>query len=636
MNRQNPEESFMALALDSIRRYDRLTDISAMKKLLERYTLTRDENTRRFIRSRVINILFGLRQRFPGQELVEVAADFVDSTEGIEIGDLALGGNSNVRLKLKKDDFNKNILVIGSVGHGKTSLIFNMLKRLHETGTNFIVFDSKRDYPSLALCDDTMYLNRENLRLNPLDPPEGVPFEEWAVHFADLFSHSFSLLIGSRDFLLDSLLKFYRRAGIERPSLQDYLRYLESCTERNDYVKVVRGRISALLSSSKVFSSNKGLDLSALDAYSLVISIERLGIAEQSFIVSFFLYYYFFMNLGSPSRRGKLNKVIAIDDAHRILDVNKERDSAMGLPLLHSMIAKMRELGIGFIFSDQQLSSVLSSAIQNTNTKFIGRINLLSDLHMIFGKNYSAQTESAVTSLKPKEFLMISDRVMPYGILRADEVIIDKDIDEATLLAANMRFGSIASVNEQEDNLLEKKFLSELSKEPFVNISLHSKNLSSFLSVEEFDSVRRKLADEGIIGEFKLTISKGKQSKFLYIKKSAKLEEYGADYKSFGYNEFAKDVLRSLVIKKLKASGSNFEEDDCGVLVRDKMTYIFFMDDGSGIARITESPFKSVINVIDDDTDPSSVTLNVMRYSEKGANINFSIIKICRFCEFSC
>ena len=632
MKKENPEESFMMLALDSIKRYDRLVDTGKIKKLLDRYLRTRDERMRTFIRSRIVNIVIGLRQKFPGQELIEAAPDFMDTAEGIEIGDLSLGGNSSVRFRLTKDDFNKNILVIGSVGHGKTSLIFSMLRKLHDAGTDFIVFDSKRDYPSLAMCDNTIYFNRDNLRINPLEPPKGVPFEEWAVHFADLFSHSFALLIGSRDFLLESLLKFYRHSGLEKPALQDYLDYLESSTERNDYIKVVRGRISALLSSSSVFGSRDALDISSLDHYSLVVSIERLGMAEQSFLVSFFLYYFFFMNINSPSVRGRLSKVIAIDDAHRVLDVNKERDSAMGLPLLHSMIAKMRELGIGFIFSDQQLSSVLSSAIQNTNTKLIGRVNLLSDLNMVFGKNYTAQTESVITSLKPKEFLLVSDRIRPYGILKADEVMIDKNIDEDSLLAGDMRFGTLLPINSQEENSLERRFLSEISKEPFVNIISHSKNLERLMSKEDFDFIRRKLYDEGVIGELRIKMQDGKTWKFLYI--TNKDDAHPTTYNSFGRDSFAKGVLRSLAASKLKAMNVRFEEDEYGFLVRDKMVYITFMDDGSGLAKISESPFKAIIDIVDDDADTLSITATVLKSIKNEMSTDFSKIKVCRFCDF--
>ena len=96
--------------------------------------------------------------------------------------------------------------------------------------------------------------------------------------------------------------------------------------------------------------------------------------------------------------------------------------------LLHSIIAKIRELGFGFIFSDQQLSSVLSSAIQNTNTKFIGRINLYSDLYKILPGN-SDVIINYISKLKKSQFLVFNENISPFGLFETDRIAIDKAID---------------------------------------------------------------------------------------------------------------------------------------------------------------------------------------------------------------
>lgn len=436
-------DKLAASVLERVEKYGKFTDVSDVKKILERYFRTYEFRTKAFLMSRAMHKLRNIQRRFPMIDFSENPPEITELSAGVRVGDIMMGDKPYVGLNLSKDDLNKNVLVIASVGYGKTSLIYNILSGLKKEGVTYLVFDLKRDYASLALEENTVYLDNGNMMINPLDPPPGVSKREWAAHVADAISHSFALLMGSRDFLLDSLIRFYEILPKDRtPSLPDFLVYLESAKVKNRYIAVIKGRIKSLLSSTDVFS---GYDTSLyeLDNRNVVMSIDGLGLAEQSFLVSMVLFYIYHMNVNDPEKRKGLYKVIAIDDSHTILDVNKEKDYAMGIPLLHHVISKMRELGVGFLFADQQASSLISSAIQNSNTKFIGRLNLTQDFKLLFGESYGKELEEKVHKLAPGEFVMLSPKIRPSCTVRVDRVRIEKNVDRDFLCRKNIDFEGI-------------------------------------------------------------------------------------------------------------------------------------------------------------------------------------------------
>ena len=367
--------------VEKLRFLREITDTSKIDNLILRLSKTKEPEMQAFLLSKITSEFQRLEEMFP---VSDPSFPLIKRREaGIEIGNLIYKDQNIGRFSLSTEDLNRNMLIVGSTGHGKTSLIYNILRKASEKGIKYLVFDMKKDYKALGLKEDTVYIDASELRINPLEAPMNTNEKEWAVHFADIFSDSFSLLIGSRDYLLENTINLFSSWNSNYPPrLSDLLLYITLNGKKNDYFKVIEGRLKSLISSSSMFDCNLGISFDNLKEKNIVIGIENVGTAEQYFLVSFILSSFYYSNLGL-NVNNKFKRLVVIDDAHTILDVNREKDYAKGIPVIHSIIAKIRELGFGFIFSDQQLSSVLSSAIQNTNTKFIGRINLYSDLYKI-------------------------------------------------------------------------------------------------------------------------------------------------------------------------------------------------------------------------------------------------------------
>jgi hypothetical protein len=629
-------------AVLKVNRYGRLTDVSNITAMLERVAKTADFEMKAFLLQRVFSMLNALESRFPLADAMEEPPEIRPMPGNISLGSIVDGAGGSIDFKLSKEDLNKNILIAAAVGHGKTSLIYNLLTQLKGEDLAYLVFDLKRDYKSLALEEDTIYLDAGSLRINPFEPPAGVPFKEWAVHLVDTFSHAFSLLIGSRDFLLRSMLDFYDSTDDKGAvTLPNFLCFLDEMHVRSEYFKVVQGRIAALLASSDIFSCGNGIDISGLDKFNVVIGMDKLGLPEQFFVFSLVLSHLFYMNINDPTKRGNLYKVIVVDDAHTLLDVNRERDYAMGIPVIHQIIAKMRELGVGFIFADQQMSSLISGVIQNSNTKFIGRINMMDDLNRVFGRALDTQVVKTVSTLNTGEFLVLSDKATPFCVMEARRIKMNKDIDDV-LVQINQRgykkflYHSI----ESDDLSIIRQFMSEVSKNPESDSMAHKKNLSPAIDSRKFDIVRQKLLKDNLIDEISLRTSEGKTSKFIYLKASAaeKIEDISINEKPVLWERdvFAKMVLKRLIIQKLTAQHIEFTEDETGLLLGGfKKVYITFMDKGDALSKIMETAFYKVIDVVDDSITESTVLLRLRKISKPEALVNLKNLRVFEPADFN-
>ena len=190
--------------LEKLRFLREITDTSKIDSLILRLSKTKEPEMQAFLLSKITSEFKRLEEAFP---ISDSSFPLVKrKEEGLEIGNLIYKDQNIGRFSLSIEDLNRNMLIVGSTGHGKTSLIYNILRKASEKGIKYLVFDMKKDYNALGLKKDTVYIDASKLRINPLEAPMNTNEKEWAVHFADIFSDSFSLLIGSRDYLLENTI----------------------------------------------------------------------------------------------------------------------------------------------------------------------------------------------------------------------------------------------------------------------------------------------------------------------------------------------------------------------------------------------------------------------------------------------
>ncbi|MCW1295818.1 MAG: DUF87 domain-containing protein [Candidatus Parvarchaeota archaeon] len=619
--------------VEKLRFLREITDTSKIDNLILRLSKTKEPEMQAFLLSKITSEFQRLEEMFP---VSDPSFPLIKRREaGIEIGNLIYKDQNIGRFSLSTEDLNRNMLIVGSTGHGKTSLIYNILRKASEKGIKYLVFDMKKDYKALGLKEDTVYIDASELRINPLEAPMNTNEKEWAVHFADIFSDSFSLLIGSRDYLLENTINLFSSWNSNYPPrLSDLLLYITLNGKKNDYFKVIEGRLKSLISSSSMFDCNLGISFDNLKEKNIVIGIENVGTVEQYFLVSFILSSFYYSNLGL-NVNNQFKRLVVIDDAHTILDVNREKDYAKGIPVIHSIIAKIRELGFGFIFSDQQLSSVLSSAIQNTNTKFIGRINLYSDLYKILPVN-SDITMDYISKLKKSQFLVFNENISPFCLFEADKIAIDKAIDPS-LFAVKREVDEEFYSFFKADNMSvkEEAFLNEVNTNYFLNLTLHIQNLSKIMDKEEFDSIKNKLLKSKTISQVSLDFPSGKTSKFLFINKDNSEKIKIRDFNPLTEEEFFNNLFKYLVSSQLKASKVNFEEYEEGFLIKGLLKKYILVDYNiKSLKRILETKFDSVIFLVKDDLSEQDVLAELIRESDEKSLLNIKALKIVHYKDF--
>ncbi len=618
--------------LEKLRFLREITDTNKIDNLILRLSKTKEPEMQAFLLSKITSEFQRLVEMFP---ISDPSFPLVKRKEaGLEIGNLIYKDQNIGRFSLSVEDLNRNLLIVGSTGHGKTSLIYNILRRASEKGIKYLVFDMKKDYNALGLKKDTVYIDAKDLKINPLEAPINTNEKEWAVHFADIFSDSFSLLIGSRDYLLENTINLFSSWNSNYPPrLSDLLLYITLNGKKNDYFKVIEGRLKSLVSSSSMFDCNLGISFENLKDKNIVVGIENVGTAEQYFLVSFILSSFYYSNLGL--RKNQFKRLVVIDDAHTVLDANKEKDYAKGIPVIHSIIAKIRELGFGFIFSDQQLSSVLSSAIQNTNTKFIGRINLYSDLYKILPGN-SDVIMDYISKLKKSQFLVFNENVSPFCLFEADKIAIDKATDPSLFAVkreVDKEFYTFFKADSM--SLKEEAFLNEVNSNYFLNLTLHMQNLSNVMNKEEFDSIKNKLLKSKAISQVSLDFSTGKTSKFLFINKDNGEKLKIKDLNPLTEEEFFKNLFKYFVSNQLKTSKVNFEEYEEGFLIKGLLKKYILVDYNiKSLKRILETKFDSVIFLVKDNLSEQDVLAELIRESDEKSLLNIKALKIVHYKDF--
>ncbi|WP_237561350.1 ATP-binding protein [Halostella pelagica] len=273
----------------------------------------------------------------------------------------------------------KHLLVIGQSGAGKTSLFYNLLPQLD---VPFWSFDLKQDYRHLTTqMDDLLVLPWTELKFNPLVPPPGVRPRRWAQVVSEIFGHATSLLSGSKNYLVKSILELYRLYDLfeedsspypsfhelEQSLTSDPINYMR---KNSNYRDTVLNRVEAMnLGSGTVFDCSQGYSLEELLTRNVIFEFDGLNRDTQNFLMEILFAYVYEYRLAQAHRSQDLNHVFVLDEAKQVFSVYKERQDEAGIPAVDELTAKMREFGEGLIVADQEASKLTDSIKANTYTK---------------------------------------------------------------------------------------------------------------------------------------------------------------------------------------------------------------------------------------------------------------------------
>jgi len=280
---------------------------------------------------------------------------------------------------IEEEDLAKHMLTVGQSGSGKTTLIYTLLSQID---VPYWAFDLKQDYRHLINEDpELLVLPWTELEFNPLAPPPGVPPRRWAQVFSEMFGHATSLLSGSKNYLLKSVIELYRFYGLfdecspPYPSLHELEAVLASdkisyVRKKANYRDTVLNRVEAMnLGAGTIFDCSEGFDLETLLQRDVIFEFDGLNRDIQNFVMEILLAAVYEYRLAQTHRDTGLNHLFVLDEGKQVFSVYKERQEAAGIPSIDDLTAKLREFGEGLLVADQEVSKLTDSIKANTYTK---------------------------------------------------------------------------------------------------------------------------------------------------------------------------------------------------------------------------------------------------------------------------
>jgi hypothetical protein len=279
----------------------------------------------------------------------------------------------------------------------------------------FQIMDFKEDYSFmikyLKNCIAVRPDNSAELLFNPLLPPLNkssgeflINYKIWANVFCEIFCQAFGLLTGSKFMLIQYLLELYRLANEKGfiPNIPDLLRFIENkgCPKRQTWANFWQRIVNRLRALDDLFADafecQRGF-LPDLTEMSVIWRMSRLSGEFQVFLTTFICSYFmnYFIEIGN---RGKLQMLIILDDATKLMDVALDFRYEVGLVTQQKLFKTVREFGIGLILADQSIRDLSRVVPANTFTKIAFCVVSGEDA-LILGKHLSLD-EPQMDSLK--------------------------------------------------------------------------------------------------------------------------------------------------------------------------------------------------------------------------------------------
>lgn len=268
--------------------------------------------------------------------------------------------------------------------------------------------------PLLNVSRDILFDSFQGvIKLNPLEPVQGIKRTEWASIFSDFYIQAFRLYEGSKGFLIECLNTLYSRNEElgKYPSLSDLFYYVKSLnfpavSRSARYQESILNRLGSLIygSLSSVFDCSRGHINNLINTHT-VFEILYLTSEQQVFMVNYLLSYLFYHKLIHDKG---VRHFVGIDDANLIFDKSFEMRPDMGLPIIHHLLTTVRKNKINLFVCSQTPHQLGASIHSNSFAKAMFSLSNGHDLEFMFRSMGIKDEEQKAYCYKlaPREMVM--------------------------------------------------------------------------------------------------------------------------------------------------------------------------------------------------------------------------------------
>ena len=552
-------------------------DKDFIEKLLVVYSLENDK--REESRQEVDSILntFSHKIVFCDKPILECPSK-QECLGEIKIGKVMQGDEILWDFGLSLEELNQHTLITGRSGCGKTTLIVQIVKELLRRKIPFLIFDYKLDYRALIrVYPQLLVINWRDLRINPLEPPLKVSFQEWKQQFLNIFGHVQGVWHGSTQYLLEAIDRTFEEKG-RIPTIEEVYKKVveknETSRKMQEYASVVETRLYGLLSKlgSTINSQETLIDMEKLLEMPVVLELHGLGRDEATLIVLWF-FYWIYAYRRARGVRGRLLHVLIIDEAKRILTASEQYSQTTaeysGIPPADLVCDEIRDFGEGIITSDQEPTKLSNSLKANTYTKITGNLGNGKDISDIAeAMDLSEEEREVITKLKRGEWLVkLAGRyVKPFTIKSLDfpleKNVSDEELKQRmkTAIENLLRKGGEEKTKELSLSEDSWKLLENINSHPFNGIVSRQKELG--ISATRLEKAKHELISNGLVKQLSISLSKRRPTSFLVLTDKALqiLEAKGIDisvWKHVGNVGFEHMLYQVLIRWELKKLGYN-------------------------------------------------------------------------------
>jgi len=281
----------------------------------------------------------------------------------------------------------------------------------------------------LKVSRDILIVTFNEIKLNPLEPVEGMKATEWASIFADLWIQAFRLYEGSKGFLIECLNTLYlKHEKTGYPSLFDLYYYVRALhfpaiSRSARFQESVLNRLGGLIygSLAHVYDCSRG-HINDLIRNHAVFEILYLTSEQQVFMVNYLLSYLFYHKMIHETG---LRHFVGIDDANLIFDRSFELRPEIGLPIIHHLLTTVRKNKINIFCCTQTPHQLGASIHSNSFAKIMFSLSYGKDLEFMFqSMGIKDEKQKAYCyRLKPREMaIKFSSRYQESFIAMVPEV----------------------------------------------------------------------------------------------------------------------------------------------------------------------------------------------------------------------